>query len=291
MDALRLVSAISILAFASVLDWRTRKVPNIYWILMGIVGLVLIPVQILVDGQDPAYILVLIPVLAILADVYLDSNEETTWTRYAPIAKYAIAVISMVMLAVYLGEDEYFQHLLAVPGMMILVVVLYMLDVVRGGADAKALLSLAMLFPFYPNFDSLPVLTAESASAEILFPFTFVVLVTAAIIVALFPVVFLAINVTRGDSKFPYSLLGYKIPLTEVAGKHVWLMERIRYGKHELRARPIHGEDVPKAVQALQEAGFSKVWVTPKIPFIIPMLVGLIISAFVGNVLLLIFPI
>ena len=290
MDALRLVSAISVLAVASVLDWRTRKVPNIYWIVIGVLGLVLIPVQILADGQDPAYILVLIPVLAILADVYLDSNEETARARYALFMKYAIAVLSMVILAVYLGGDEYFQHLLAVPGLMLLIVVLYMLDVVRGGADAKALLSLAVLFPFYPDFDSIPLLRAESASAEILFPFTFVVLVTAAIIVALFPLAFLAINVARGDTKLPYSFLGYRLPAAAALSKHVWLMERIRNGKHELRARPMHDEDVSKAIHSLQEAGFSKIWVTPKIPFIIPMLIGLIVSAIVGNVLLLIFP-
>jgi preflagellin peptidase FlaK len=290
MDAIRLVSAIAILAFASALDWRTRKVPNIYWVLMGGIGLVLIPIQVLADGEDPAYILVLIPVFAILADVYLDSDEETTWARYAPFVKYAIAVLSMVLLAMYLGDDEYFQHLLAVPGMMLLIVALYMLDVIRGGADAKALLSLAVLFPFYPGFDSLPVLSADSPSAEILFPFTFVVLVTAAIIVALFPLAFLMFNLARGDSKFPYSLLGYRIPLADVQKKHVWLMERMKDGKHELRARPIHDEDVSSAVALLHEAGFARVWVTPKIPFIVPMLIGLVISAIVGNILLLIFP-
>lgn len=290
MDALRLVSAISILAVASVLDLRTRKVPNSYWIVIGALGLVLMPVQVLVDSQDPSYILILIPILAILADVYLDPKEESAWARYAPLLKYAVAVLSMVILAIFLGEDEYFQHLLAVPGLMLVIVGLYMLDIIRGGADAKALLSLAVLFPFYPDFDSIPLLRAESTSAEILFPFTFVVLVTAAIIVALFPLAFLAINIARGDSKFPYSFLGYRIPAADVPNRHVWLMERMRNGMHELRARPVHDEDIPKAVQSLQEAGFSKIWVTPKIPFIIPMLMGLIISAVVGNVLLLIFP-
>lgn len=290
MDALRLVSAILILAAASVLDWRTRKVPNLYWIVLTVFGVLFIPVQILVDDQDPGYILVLIPILAIFADVYLDPKEGTVWARYAPFLKYAVAVLSIVILAVYLGEEEYFQQLLAVPGFMLLIVVLYMLDVIRGGADAKALLSLAVLFPSYPVFDSLPLLRAESTSAEILFPFTFVVLVTAAIIVALFPLAFLAINIARGDSKFPYSFLGYRIPAADVGKKHVWLMERIRDGKHELRARPIHDEDISRAVLSLQEAGFSEIWVTPKIPFIIPMLIGLIVAAMIGNLLLLIFP-
>jgi hypothetical protein len=44
-----------------------------------------------------------------------------------------------------------------------------------------------------------------------------------------------------------------------------------------------------REVELLRAAGISRVWVTPKIPFIIPLTVSLIFVAIVGNVFFLIF--
>jgi preflagellin peptidase FlaK len=291
INALRLVLSLSILAYASFLDLRTRRVPNIYWIGLGAAGLGLIFVQLFVDEMPIEYLLVFVPILAILADVYLGSEEETIRAKLTTFGKYALALGSILVLAYQYGSDEYFQHLLAIPIFVLLVVVMYMLDIVRGGADAKALISLSILFPFYPVFGTLPFLHGEISAAETLLPFSFSVLVNAAIIVALTPLVFLARNLSRREFAFPLGLLGYKLDTTEIAGRHVWLMESITDGKLVTRARPRRQEDQKADIELLTSSGHKRVWVTPKIPFIIPMFVSLILTAVVGNVLLFIFPI
>ena len=291
INALRLVLSLSILAYASFLDLRTRKVPNVYWIGLGISGLGLILVQLYVDEMPIEYLLVFIPILAILADVYLGSEEETTRAKLTTFGKYALALGSILMLAYQYGSDEYFQHLLAIPIIMLFVVVMYMLDILRGGADAKALMSLSILFPFYPAFGSLPFIHGETSAAETLLPFSFSILVNAAIIVALTPLAFLARNLLRREFVFPLGLLGYKLDTAEVANKHVWLMESIMNGKLMTHARPRRQEDKKADIELLESSGYKRVWVTPKIPFIVPMFVSLILTTIVGNVLLLIFPI
>jgi preflagellin peptidase FlaK len=291
INALRLVLSLSILAYASFLDLRTRRVPNIYWIGLGAAGLGLIFVQLFVDEMPIEYLLVFVPILAILADVYLGSEEETIRAKLTTFGKYALALGSILVLAYQYGSDEYFQHLLAIPIFVLLVVVMYMLDIVRGGADAKALISLSILFPFYPVFGTLPFLHGEISAAETLLPFSFSVLVNAAIIVALTPLVFLARNLSRREFAFPLGLLGYKLDTTEIAGRHVWLMESITDGKLVTHARPRRQEDQKADIELLTSSGHKRVWVTPKIPFIIPMFVSLILTAVVGNVLLFIFPI
>ena len=291
VNALRLALSLSILAYASFLDLKTRKVPNIYWIGLGVAGLGLILVQLYVDEMPIEYLLVFVPILAILADVYLGSEEETTRAKLTTFGKYALALGSILVLAYRYGGDEYFQHLLAIPIIMLFVVIMYMLDIVRGGADAKALISLSILFPFYPAFGSLPFIHGETSAAETLLPFSFSILVNAAIIVALTPLVFLARNLSRKEFAFPLGLLGYKLDTAEIANKHVWLMESIMDGKLVTHVRPRKQEDQKADIELLASSGYKRVWVTPKIPFILPMLVSLILTTVVGNILLFIFPI
>jgi preflagellin peptidase FlaK len=291
VNALRLALSLSILAYASFLDLKTRKVPNIYWIGLGVAGLGLILVQLYVDEMPIEYLLVFVPILAILADVYLGSEEETTRAKLTTFGKYALALGSILVLAYRYGGDEYFQHLLAIPIIMLFVVIMYMLDIVRGGADAKALISLSILFPFYPAFGSIPFIHGETSAAETLLPFSFSILVNAAIIVALTPLVFLARNLSRREFAFPLGLLGYKLDTADIANKHVWLMESIVDGKLVTHARPRRHEDQKADIELLASSGHKRVWVTPKIPFIVPMFVSLILTAVVGNVLLFIFPI
>lgn len=265
--------------------------PNYYWIGLTVAGLGFILVQLMADEKPIEYLLVFVPILAILADVYLGSEEETTRAKLTTFGKYALALGSTLVLAYQYGGDEYFQHLLAIPIIMLFVVVMYMLDIVRGGADAKALISLSILFPFYPAFGSLPFIHGEISAAETLLPFSFSILVNAAIIVALTPLIFLARNLSRREFAFPLGLLGYKLDTAEIANKHVWLMESIMDGKLVTHARPRRQEDQKADIELLASSGYKRVWVTPKIPFIVPMLVSLILTTVVGNVLLLIFPI
>lgn len=290
LTVLRLVFALAVLGYASVLDYRTRRVENKYWIFLSAAALVLFVAQVAADQQRPEYLLVLVPVIAVLSDVYWDAGEGTRLSRAAPGIKYGFAIASALVLAFVWAGEEYFLNLLAVPFMMLAIVVLYMLDVIRGGADAKALLALTILFPFHPKLASLPLIESDSSLAEVLFPFSFVVLVNAAILIAFVPLGFLARNAAAGDLRFPQALFGLREDLKQVRGRHAWLMERMDGGKHVLYTRPKQEEDLEKELDRLEEAGHTKVWITPKIPFLIPITVSLVLSTTVGNLILLLFP-
>lgn len=285
VSALQLVSSGAVLCYASVLDWRTRRVGNVVWLLLSAAAALLLISRIVSDEAPVEYVLVLVPVLAILADVYGQSEEAKGPRRFLPIVLYLAAVVTTIYLAFLWGEDEYFAGLLTVPIMMLIVVVMYMLDVIKGGADAKALMALSIMFPFHPSIGPFPLVESGTSSAELFFPFAFVILVTAAVVVALMPLAFMVKNLAAGDFSFPYAFLGYRLDAEEARTRHVWLMESMEDGVHARHTRPRAEEDLSAELDKLASAGYTKVWVTPKVPFIIPMTFALAFTVVVGNIL------
>jgi preflagellin peptidase FlaK len=288
LAVLQLAVAIAVFGYASMLDLKTRRVSNASWIVLSILGVALLPIRIVIDEAPAEYLLIMIPVLAILSDVFWDAGGDSTLSRYSPLLKYGVAVTATVILGMTWADDEHFRHLLAIPIVMIVVVALYMLDMIRGGADAKALIALAVLFPVYPSIAGFPLISGSEA-LQTLFPFALAVLVNAAILVVFLPIVFLVMNLARGDMKFPQVFVGYRMPIDSIPNEHVWLMERMVNGSHMFYTRPKVEEDLKVELGRLKERGVSRVWVTPKIPFIVPMLAGIILTAVVGNFLFLFF--
>lgn len=286
--ALQLASSAAVLCYASFLDWKTRRVGNIFWMALSAIAIVLLVAQVAVDEAPLEYLLVLIPVIAILADVYGQSEEAQGGLRFAPLVLYAIAVVTTLYLAYLWMDDRYFAHLLTVPVMMIAIVVMYMFDIVRGGADAKALMALSIMFPFYPVIGELPLFAANDPFADVLFPFAFVILVTAAIIVAFMPIVFAVRNLSKGEFSFPYAFFGYRLDAEEARKSQVWLMERMEDGVHRRYTRPRGDERLSEEIDKLVAAGHRRPWVTPKVPFIIPMTAAFLLTVTLGSVLVVI---
>ena len=67
-------------------------------------------------------------------------------------------------------------------------------------------------------------------------------------------------------------------------------MESIDNGQHRYFVRPRRNEDLKKEIDLLVKSGYSRCWVTPMIPFFVPMLVSLMFSAIVGNLIFLLTP-
>jgi len=264
-------------------------VPNRFWIFLSLLGIALILLRIKMDEERAEFALILVPIVAILSDVYLDTEGDSALARIAPVVKYAIALISVVALGALWADDSYFQPLLAVPVMMMAFVALYVLDIIKGGADAKALIALSIVFPFVPTIGDLPLIAPLDSTASVLFPFAFAVLIDAAILVLFLPLGFLARNLASRDIKFPQMLLGYMIDSDTDAPGFIWLMEHVEDGKHRTYTRPRADESTSEELLKLRQHGRSKVWVTPKIPFIVPMFVGLILATVAGNLLFLLF--
>ncbi len=147
-----------------------------------------------------------------------------------------------------------------------------------GGADAKALMLLAWLWPDTPDLlagRTYPVLD---------------MLVNASVLALVLPVAFLVWNLARGRLAFPAMLFGAEMPRAEAEQRFVWPMQRIVDGPDGPVLRWRFWQRPTEALDAtygrLRVAGIDPVWVTPKIPFMIPLALGAGVTWLLGNVLL-----
>ena len=301
LSIVRLCTALAFMTAASVMDWRTRRVPNRVWIILGTIGIALLAAQMLLSkAPETAYeawhFLVFIPICIIFYDTFWD-REPVYWegkVNPAPIALYLIALIASLVMIKMEGLTATEGGLLAVPIIMVVFTVFYYLGIVRGGADAKALMALALVFPFYTTIAGLPLIPYPEHvidTIQVTFPFSFLILMYAAIFhVAAGPIIRFARNLARKDYGFPEMFLGYRMDIDQVPKKFVWPMEAVRDDEIVLILFPSRNADQKEELAKLKAKGLARIWVTPKDPFIIPMTAGIAAAAVIGNIIILLFP-
>ena len=115
-------------------------------------------------------------------------------------------------------------------------------------------------------------------------PFSFVIFANAVILFLFIPLSLLIYNVARRDIKFPFCLVGYKVSLEKARQSFVWPCEKIKDGKRKFSYLP-SDFDIEAQLKVFEKKGISEIWVTPKVPFMIPLLAGFLCSFILGDIL------
>jgi len=168
--------------------------------------------------------------------------------------------------------------LIFIPIMIGFVYLLFQMRLLFGGADAKAIMALAILLPLQPKIYQIPIW------GQSFMPASWTVFVNSLIIFLFIPIFLLIYNLTQRNIKLPHALLGYKMKLQKAKEKFVWPLEKIQDGKTKLIIRPKEF-DTQEEYNEFEKQGITEIWVTPKIPFMIPLLLGFICTYFFGDIL------
>ena len=169
-------------------------------------------------------------------------------------------------------------YLIFIPIMIGLMYVLFQMRLIFGGADAKALMALAILIPLEPAILSFPLFRGSPM------PFSWVVFSNSIILFLFIPLSMLVFNIAKRTVTFPYCLLGYKMSIEKAKETFVWPLEKIVDGKRKFAYMP-KDFDVEEELEEFEKNGIAEIWVTPKIPFMIPLLAGFICSFVLGDIL------
>ena len=285
---LKVIIAFAILFLAARADWKTREASDRYWIVIGAAGMVFLAAQILTDGVNLAYLLILVPIALFFGDIFWDRRGMfEDGINPVPLAMYGLGFAILGAMVFLYNGDLYFWELMIVPIMFLIFILLYQFDIIKGGADAKALIALSIMFPLYPIIGPFPLIPLPYDLAQFVLPFPLLILFNAAILTVAVPVFLLIYNAAKRDVRLPAMLFGYKMPIAEAKERFVWPMERIVDGQLKFSVFPKGSDFTAEEFDQLAAAGLSEVWVTPKIPFLIPIAAALLFSVFVGNIIFL----
>jgi len=364
IDILRLVAGLFFLILGSHQDLRTRTARNQFWIWMGGLGLLFLCAEMVIDGREGWHFLVL-PVLALL---YVYPFVEFSTDRKVDIRSgivpkqlfgaCAALFVSMALIAgMESGFDRFYGELVATVIFIVIIYGLFYAGLLFGGGDAKAMMAIILMMPFYPDVGGFPLVVPPDVHARvIIYPLS--VLFTGLVLMVFLPFVHLAMNLKRKDFKFPMLFFAYRMDIDRVAEKHVFLMEKVVEGKpksflfppraislaklktvfQEMLEKATGGQEaereeytrkikeithmdeldeeklelmrtefeefeldrlekyfektklpelrkllVEHELGLLREAGKKEVWVSPKIPFLVPLTVSYGLSFFLGS--------
>lgn len=289
-NILRVVFGCVFLLYASYTDVKERRVRDIVWLVMGFTGGVFLLLQMFLEKRAWEYFLIFIPVTLLFASMFFEFKPLYDKKNKAFNGKIILLFIIGFATLFYqfnaLSDDTYFYRLLTIPVLILVFFVFYQVNIIHGGADAKALMTLAIFVPFYPKFLDFPLIQIGpervSDAVELMFPFAFLVLMNGVIFVIWIFLAFFIFNATRKDVKMPEMLLGYRMDIAQAEKTFVWPMEKVVDGK---RVRVLFPKNVEEdTLEILKKYGAKRIWVTPKIPFIVALTGGFIVSVFFGNV-------
>ena len=182
LNILRLIIGVLILFYASFTDIKTRKASNYNWVILGIIGIILLIIQ-----------------LILMTPEQFEANKF---------------------------------YLIFIPIMIGLVYLLFQLRLIFGGADAKALMALAILLPFQPYIQEIPLWGPS------LMPASWQVFANSIIIFLFIPISLFFYNLIKRNLKFPNIFLGYKMKISKAREKFVWPLETIEDGKTKFSYMP-----------------------------------------------------
>ncbi len=299
--AARLVLGAGFLAAAAFLDVRTRRVRDLLWVALGTVGLGTVTIELLVNvSVVNHWLLVGSAAILFYAVFYGKPIRDEDGVHLRPIRILILAAAAAGFVGgVLLPVPGFFvtccvrflsiEGLASVPVLIVVYQLFYQLGLLRGGADAKAMMALTLLVPLYPDASPFPLLAIPASvqsTMQVLFPFSLTVLVNAAILFLAVPLAYLVVNAARGEVELPQALFGTKATL-DLLPPHVWLMERVNHrGERVAVLFPAHRQDESKEIAKLKAAGADRVWVQPKVPFMAPLLIGFLLAFSVGNLML-----
>ncbi len=270
LDMLRFLIALPFFIYASYSDLKERLISTWVWFILGIFAFAFLVIQF----PTREGIIAMLPLAIIFYEWFFEWEH-----RWVPYVFYAVASALFLYSLQYIHE----VYPLSIAFLMLLFVrLMHHLKIIRGRADARALMTVAILQPLYPSFMSFPLFTPQYVEiVEVTFPFMFLVLLYSAIASLFYLMAILFRNIARKDTGFPEMFIGYRMPVDEVNKHHVWLMERVVDGEHVLYVHP--KEHTDEDLEKLKGIGRDRVWVQPKIPFIVFITAGLVMAYLIGN--------
>ncbi len=219
--------------------------------------------------------------------IYSCYSDMKTRTVSNKVWKFMLAgAIPFLVYDIQASGIPYLWQILISTSIMFFIAYVLFFTGAFGGADAKALIVLSILFPVYPAF---------ILHKPLLGLFSFSLLSNAVILAIIVPISLALYNVIKMGLSIDnpgYIFIGYQAKISELADKHVRLIQKFEIVKSTVKFHFKLGgieidDNIISELKELSDRGLigDTVWVTPGLPFMIPITIGFFVTAFYGDII------
>ena len=279
MDQIVTVAAVvlsaAVLISAAMSDWRHREISDIHWGVLFCAGIVLFTYRLFTEGSEPIAYLMPLSMALMGYDCTFDRESSGSYD----LAIYILIALTSVVPFVIVGGDTAAVYA-SIPVTYACMNVLYMLGIVNGGADAKAIIAISMVFPEYPTLFDLPLIPVPDAISARLFTPAFTIFFLALVLSLLCPVVCVIRNIMWGRFIVPQMFMGTVMDIERAKRSFVWPLEHVSDGEVVLGSSAVTADGV---LDELESMGRKEIWVTPMIPFVVPIAAAFLITMVLGS--------
>ena len=297
---------------AAWMDHHDRRVPNRHWIVWSQPVFLLWTLDMVIRGADATVWLTLLLPWAYasgavigrpsLADLQAGSKLDS-----AAVLVYLFALVGLVwgaqrhadvepidlILWNLEGAQALWWELIGVTLVLVVIDMAWRLRLLHGGADAKALMWVAMLLP---TWGSITWLSSDD-TVVLALPPALSILLWGGLAFLLIPPTNLVRNAVRGDLNglvdLRHAFHAERMALDDVKDSHVWMLSGLEVGLdgvervvHRVRAprRTPTEEALDEAILALAALDVQRVWVTRKVPLLVVLWPACVAALVLGDV-------
>jgi len=278
---IRFAVVIAVMVSASISDWRKREASDVHWIVLGAFGVACMIYSAFQGPIGIEHAMIISGTAMILIDILWDRERRMS----VSVLFYAVMAAMFVLPLISSSGDPDIVEFMTIPAAFLIFVGMFFAGILRGGADVKCLIVLAIVFHAYPSFSGFPMIAVPGNGVQLIFQFPLMVLFHAALFSLSVGVFYVVVNIMRGDTEIPYMFTGFRMKTSDAKTAHVWPMQTVVDGKV---IRTTRAQD-PEVIFELESAGEERIWVTAMIPFLIPITVSIIFVTLIGNLLFMLF--
>ena len=287
------------MGWAAWMDHRERRVPNEHWIVWAKPAVFIWALDLMVQGADLTIYLTAAAVVAYasvsvfgrptLADARKGLGMDRVFLLWyaagaAGVVAGAVRYQATTPVDVLLDNGDPLGMLWWRTAALFLVIffidMAWRLRLLHGGADAKALMWVSLVFPTWASVP-LPFDVAGEGTVVAL-PVSISLLIWGGLAFLLIPFIMLGMNIGRGDvralSDLRMAWHASMLNVNEVMGRHVWLLtDTIEMPSGEVRA--VHATRAPRntpsdeeletKLASIEQLGVDRVWVSHKMPLLV----------------------
>ena len=301
------------MGWAAWMDHRERRVANEHWIVWAKPAIFIWALDLMVQGADWTIYLTAAAVVAyasvsVFGRPTIKDALNGSWMDRTFLFWYAAGAVGVVAGALRYQATTPVEVLLDngdALGMLwwrtaALFLVIFFIDMawrlrlLHGGADAKALMWVSLVFP---TWASVPLpFGSVGETTVVALPVSISLLIWGGLAFLFIPFIMLSLNISRGDVKRLGDLRmawhASMLAVDEVAKRHVWLLtdtmemptgeHRVVHAARAPRSTP-SAEELEERLKSLRGHGVDRVWVSHKMPLLVFLFPAVLPLVLIGD--------